>query len=97
MANSLEHRLFTLVFKQRSLIMHLQKRKTLGGAVALTLALGSPLASAETMAHPCAPSQKTAAHGQSMPLSKAQPGSTAATASQHPCQSANCGAAKARK
>lgn len=77
--------------------MHLQKRKTLGGVVALTLALGSPLASAESMPHPCAPSQKMSTHGQSMPLPKAQSGSTAATASQHPCQSANCGAAKTKK
>ena len=77
--------------------MDMQKRKTLGGAVALTLALGSPLASAETMAHPCGPSQRTAASAQSMPMSKAQPGSTAATASQHPCQSVNCGASKTKK
>lgn len=77
--------------------MHLHKRKALGGAVALTLALGSPLASAETMAHPCAPSQKTATGVQPTPLAKAQPGSTAATASGHPCQSASCGAAKTKK
>lgn len=77
--------------------MHLQKRKTLGGAVVLTLALVSPLAVAETMAHPCAPSQKTAARAPAMPMSKAQPRSTAATASQHPCQGANCGASKTRK
>lgn len=72
--------------------MDIQKRKILGSAVALTLALGSPLGVAETMAHPCAPSQKTAAHRQSAPLSKAQPGS-----SHHPCQRANCGAAKTKK
>ena len=77
--------------------MHMQKRKTLGSAVALTLALGSPLALAETMAHPCAPSQKTPARAQSAPMSKAQAGSTAATASQHPCQGANCGASKTKK